>query len=118
MKNQSNQNIRDVFAKNVVKYRKSLDYSQEKLAEKAELSVQTIKNIECGRRWVSDSTLSILSKSLNISEFQLFLTEENLKTSSHKPERIFKNLLSLKKDIKDLLDEKFESAINSGDFTL
>jgi len=118
MKNQSEQNIRYIFAKNVMKYRKSLNYSQEKLAEKAELSVQTIKNIECGRRWISDSTLTMLSKSLNISEYQLFLPEKNLKIENHKSDRLFKNLLSLKKEIKTLLDEKFESALNSGDFSL
>ena len=116
MKVINNQKIRDILAQNVQIYRKSLHYSQEKLAEKTELSVQTIKNIECSRSWVSDTTIAVLSKSLNIPEYQLFIPEKLLKERKiRKPS--FKSLLSLKSEIKSLLDSKFEDAINTGDFS-
>ena len=116
MKVINNQKIRGILAENVQKYRKSLNYSQEKLAEKAELSVQTIKNIECGRSWVSDTTISVISKSLNIPEYQLFLPDRILKERKIKKPP-FKTLLSLKSEIKAFLDNKFEDAINTGDFS-
>jgi len=53
-----------VLAQNVKNYRTLLRYSQEKLAEKSGLSVQTIKDIEGNRRWVSDNTLTRLAKAL------------------------------------------------------
>ena len=108
--------IRLVFAENLKKHRENLCYSQEKLAEKAGLSVQTIKDIEGGRRWVSDKSLSKLAKALSIPVFQLFLTEKYEKDKKYNKSSI-KNLTSLKARIKTYMDEQFEDAVNSGDFS-
>lgn len=108
--------IRTVFAKNMKKYREILKYSQEKLAEKAGLSVQTIKDIEGGRRWVSDDSLSKLAKALNSHVFQLFLPEKYEKDKKYNKSAL-KSLTSLKTKIKTYMDEQFEEAVNSGDFS-
>jgi len=108
--------IRQVFAKNLKKHRGNLKYSQEKLAEKAGLSVQTIKDIEGGRRWVSDDSLSKLAKALSMLEFQLFLPEKYEKDKKYKKSTL-KNLTSLKIRIKAYMDEQFEKSIDSGDFS-
>jgi len=65
--------IRRVFAQNIKKRRENLGLSQEKLAESAGLSVQTINTIEGCRMWISDKTLAKLAKVLNIEVFQLFV---------------------------------------------
>jgi len=65
--------IRRIFAQNIKKRRESLGLSQEKLAESAGLSVQTINTIEGCRMWISDKTLARLAKVLNIEIFQLFV---------------------------------------------
>jgi len=65
--------IRRIFAQNIKKRREYLGLSQEKLAESAGLSVQTINTIEGCRMWVSDKTLSRLAKVLNVEIFQLFV---------------------------------------------
>jgi transcriptional regulator with XRE-family HTH domain len=107
--------IRMTLAKNVKSYRSALQYSQEKLAEKTGLSVQTIKDIEGCRRWVSDSSLEKLAKALNINEFKLLLPEKydadkkNWKLS-------LKTLSSLKEKLKAIMDDQFENALKSGDF--
>jgi len=111
---QKPETIRSVFAKNVKNYRNILSYSQEKLAERANLSVQTIKDIEVGRRWVSDNTLTLLAKALNISEFQLFLPEKHNK-GYRKP--ALKSLMTLKEKIRTVTDEQFEAALKTGDFS-
>ena len=108
--------IRMTFAKNVKDYRNALNYPQEKLAEEAGLSVQTIKDIEGCRRWVSDSTLSKLADALNVSEYQLLLPEKYLEDKMLKPAP-YKNLTSLKENIKIIIDEQFENAIKSGKFS-
>ena len=105
--------IRKVLSDNIKKYRRVLHYSQEKLAEKAGLSGQTLNNIEGCRRWVSSKTLSKLAKTLQISEYQLLLPEKDSKKTAHSP---LKALIALKKTIKNGIDAQFEEAIETGSF--
>ncbi|MDR0457193.1 MAG: helix-turn-helix transcriptional regulator [Treponema sp.] len=107
--------IRIVLAQNVKRYRTTIQYSQEKLAEKAGLSVQTIKDIEGCRRWVSDLTLTKLAKALNTAEFQLILPEKyktDFKPSIYSTEA----LITLKEKIESYMDDQFEKTIDSGNF--
>jgi len=108
----SNQeSIRKVLAQNVKNYRTMLRYSQEKLAEKSGLSVQTIKDIEGYRRWVSDSTLTSLAKALKIAEFQLLLPEKFNEEQKYAPTNL-KAFIKLKKTIKTFVDTQFENTLN------
>jgi transcriptional regulator with XRE-family HTH domain len=65
--------IRQILALNIKKRRESLGLSQEKLAESADLSVQTINTIEGCRMWISDKSITRLAKALNVEVFQLFV---------------------------------------------
>jgi len=116
MKRTINSAIRLIFSKNVKNYREILKYSQEKLAEKAGISVQTIKDIESCRRWVSDKTLTMLAKALNVPEFQLFLPDKYIKDKKYKKPAL-KSLMTLKSKVQLLMDEQFEVAVKSGDFS-
>jgi len=109
---QGSESIRVVFANNVKNYREILKYSQEKLAEKAGLSVQSIKDIEGCRRWVSDKTLTSLSKALNVSEAHLFLLDKSDKKNK---KASLKTLMALKQKLKKYMDDQFEDAIKTGD---
>ena len=109
---QNSEPIRVVFARNVKNYREIMRYSQEKLAEKAGLSVQSIKDIEGCMRWVSDNSLTKLSKALNISEFQLFVLE---KSDKNNKKSSLKALMDLKQRLKTYMDDQFENAIKTGD---
>jgi len=107
----SNQeSIRIVLAQNVKNYRTMLRYSQEKLAEKSGLSVQTIKDIEGNRRWVSDSTLTKLAKALKTAEFQLLLPEKYNTEQKYQPASL-KALVKLKKTLKTFMDAQFENTL-------
>ena len=64
---------KEFLAFNIKMLRKKSGFSQEKLAEAADLSAQTISDIEGCRTWVSDKTLEKLSKILNVDVFQLFI---------------------------------------------
>jgi len=103
--------IRKVLAQNVKNYRTMLRYSQEKLAEKSGLSVQTIKDIEGYRRWVSDSSLTKLAKALKTAEFQLLLPEKYNEDQKYAPANL-KALIKLKKTIKTFMDSQFENTLN------
>jgi transcriptional regulator with XRE-family HTH domain len=107
--------IRKTLAGNIKKYRKILGYSQEKLAEKAGLSAQTLNDIEGCRRWVSAASLTKLAKSLRIAEYQLLMPEggEPAETPHKSP---LQSLISLQGNIIHTINIQFDKAKDSGDF--
>ncbi|WP_461255339.1 helix-turn-helix domain-containing protein [Treponema sp. R80B11-R83G3] len=64
--------LRRTLSQNIKKQRKILGLTQEKLAEAANLSSQTINDIEGCRMWVSDKTILKLANVLHIDAYQLF----------------------------------------------
>jgi len=71
--NEKYEKIRQILAQNIKSRREKLGLSQEKLAEAASMSVQTINTIEGCRMWVSDKTVTRLAKALDMEIFQLFV---------------------------------------------
>jgi transcriptional regulator with XRE-family HTH domain len=106
--------IRKVLAGNIKKYRKNLGYSQEKLAEKADLSAQTLNDIEGCRRWVSAMTMTKLANALHIAEYQLLVPESGETASPKSP---LKSLVLLQDNIINSINIHFEKAKDTGDFT-
>ena len=83
-----------------------MGYTQEKLAEMANLSAQTISDIEGCRTWVSEKTLLKLAKVLKLDISQL-LAPQNKK---EKPDLLTKQKIDLlrqflKEDIDKRLDQ-------------
>lgn len=101
-------NLRHILSKNLKEHRKTLGLSQEKLAEMAGLSWQTINSIECHRTWVSDMSLESLADALKIEAFQLLLPMEN---STQKPISTDDALKKLVK-IKRAYDDSFNEIVN------
>jgi len=69
-------NISQIVGANVRSLRKQNNLSQLELAEKADLSLTFINNIENGKKWVSPETLSILCAVLNAYPFEFFVTSD------------------------------------------
>jgi len=65
--------LREILSSNIKKERKKLGLTQEKLAEYAELSAQTINDIEGCRMWVSDKTITKLARILHVEVYQLLI---------------------------------------------
>jgi transcriptional regulator with XRE-family HTH domain len=107
--------IRLILSGNIKKYRKILGYSQEKLAEKAGLSTQTLNDIEGCRRWVSALTITKLAKALHIAEYRLFMPE-NEGTDENPHKSSLKSLISLQNNIINTVNIQFENAKDTGDF--
>jgi transcriptional regulator with XRE-family HTH domain len=108
--------IRKVLAGNIKRYRKNLGYSQEKLAEKADLSAQTLNDIEGCRRWVSAMTMTKLAKALHVAEYQL-LVPESAETADPPPKSSMRSLISLQHNIINTINIQFDQAKDTGDFT-
>ena len=75
MENMDQDNLKFRLSTNIKKFRKEYKLSQFELAERAELSEQTINSIESRRLWPSDKTLLKICGVFDIDVYQLFLPE-------------------------------------------
>jgi transcriptional regulator with XRE-family HTH domain len=104
--------VKELLALNIKLLRKKWGFSQEKLAEAADLSTQSISDIEGCRTWVSDRTLEKLAKALNVAIFQLFMPPDedngdNAETFLYN--RLIKLRAAMKEDIDSRLDQFYLS---------
>jgi transcriptional regulator with XRE-family HTH domain len=97
--------LKIILAVNLKEQRKMLGLSQEKLAEMANLSWQTVNSIECHRTWVSDKTLESLADALKIESFQLLLPSENTLKKSINSNEAVKKLVKIKRSFDDSFNE-------------
>jgi len=124
--------IRSILSKNVKEQRKKLGLTLENLAELTGLAVQTINDIEGGRRWVSDNTITLLSKALRIESYQLLIADffsqkkvsvikttdtttiDDIETSSisRKKDTPTQHLIGLKEKILKNVDTQIETQFN------
>jgi transcriptional regulator with XRE-family HTH domain len=108
--------LRRQLSLNIKSRRRLLGISQEKLAEAADLSAQTVNDIEGCRMWVSDKTIVKLAKALQVEAYQLFLPiieEKNLEEtpeSVHSPAEI---LLMLQHNIKKQIDKQIDEVLRT-----
>jgi transcriptional regulator with XRE-family HTH domain len=85
--------------------RKKRWLSQEKLAEAAELSAQTISDIEGCRTWVSDKTLERLAGVLKVAIYELFMPL-NMGYIDKSEVLLYNQLQELRSTINSDIDEK------------
>jgi transcriptional regulator with XRE-family HTH domain len=64
-----------ILSSNLKKYREKSGLSQEKLAEKAEISTMMVKDIEACRTWISDKTLESLAAALQTDIYRLLMPD-------------------------------------------
>jgi len=70
--------LRGIFSANIKRHRQSRNLSQADLAEKLDISVNFLCNIENGNRWISPQTLVKFATALNIEPYELFKPAEAL----------------------------------------
>jgi transcriptional regulator with XRE-family HTH domain len=101
---------------NIKHRRKILDISQEKLAKTAEISAQTVNDIEGCRIWVSDKTMAKLAQALQVEAYQLLLPAleggNRRETGVPAPSSV-EILLTLQQEIKNEIDLQFYRVLKS-----
>ncbi|MDR2734176.1 MAG: helix-turn-helix domain-containing protein [Spirochaetota bacterium] len=70
--------LRGIFSANIRRHRYSRKLSQAALAEKLDISVNFLCNLENGNRWISPQTLVKFASILNIEPYELFKPAEAL----------------------------------------
>jgi transcriptional regulator with XRE-family HTH domain len=90
------QEIKNLLGKNIKYFRFHKQISQSELAEKADISVTFLSNIERGKMFPKVETLSRITKSLDVEVFELFRADlafkENREMISRLSEDITKNV--------------------------
>jgi transcriptional regulator with XRE-family HTH domain len=103
--------LRKILSSNIKDQRAILGITQEKLAEKADISANMINDIEGCRTWVSDKTLIRLADALETEIFRLLLPNSMSKTdvSALLALEIARELQNIKKNF----EIQFENALKS-----
>jgi transcriptional regulator with XRE-family HTH domain len=65
------QDLRQILSLNIKRYRNYRKLSQEKLAEKIDISTPFLSDLENGKKWVSPRTLVKLADAFNIEAYEL-----------------------------------------------
>jgi transcriptional regulator with XRE-family HTH domain len=90
------QAIKDILARNLKYFRTQRQLSQAQLAEKANISVTFLSNIERGKMFPKVETLSRLTESLNVEVQELFqpdlVSEDHKKMMNRLTEDMTKNV--------------------------
>jgi transcriptional regulator with XRE-family HTH domain len=92
---------------NIKSIRKSKGLSQEKLADKANISRQLMNDIEGKRRWLSKATLIKLCNALEIDAFELFIPNSSESSEMNETYNIIteKVISEIRKAINETLDK-------------
>ena len=70
--------LRYVLSINLRKYRHYRKYSQAELAEKLDISIPFLSDIENGKKWVSPRTLAKMANIFNIEAYELLKPEKSI----------------------------------------
>jgi transcriptional regulator with XRE-family HTH domain len=97
-----------LLASNIKSFRKKWGLSQERLAEAADLSAQTISDIEGCRTWVSDKTLERLAQVLKVAIFELFMPSLEGGLSEDNTRIMYSQLQDLRSHINGEIDKKLD----------
>jgi len=69
-------NIKNLYAKNLKRFRNNVHLSQSDLAEKVNLSTNMISDIENEKKFVSDDTIAKFANFFKVEPYRFFLPEE------------------------------------------
>jgi transcriptional regulator with XRE-family HTH domain len=70
--------LRRILSVNIKKYRAYRKLSQEKLAEKLNISIPFLSDIENGKKWVSPRTLAKMADVFMVQAYELLRPEQEL----------------------------------------
>ena len=93
------QELNAIFGKNIRKYRKSRKWSQELLAEKVDLSINTISETETGKKFIRAETLIGFATIFEVEVYELLKPEGVL------PDKPVNILAEFSEEVRQKVDE-------------
>jgi transcriptional regulator with XRE-family HTH domain len=97
--------LRQILSKNIKLLRKQRSLSQIELAEKADISIPFLSNIERGNKWPHPDTLTKLAEALGVEVYALFIIDYSPKEEL---ERLRQEIIQdIKNNYNDRLEKSF-----------
>ncbi len=105
--------VRNIVSQNIRRIRKEQNMTQAQLAEYTDLSNTYIANIECGKTWISDTTLEKIAAALN-TEFYLFFVPVDVerKEATDKMPSVWLLLRKYEEIVRKNVDNTFRQLYN------
>ena len=105
--------IREIFAQNLKINRRKCGFSQEKLAEKADVSTHYIAILEIARSFPTSEVLERIARALGIEIYELFLVPHapNVEFAQFRQE-ISGDMKQLCEEVKQTVTEAIEKALS------
>jgi len=100
----SGQEIKTALGTNIKNLRSHRQYSQAELAERADISITFLSNIERGVKFPKPAILSQLSQALEVEVFELFKTD-------HIPKAVPKTIPYNNKKLVTILSKKMNQKV-------
>jgi transcriptional regulator with XRE-family HTH domain len=97
--------IREILAANIKENRRKKGLTQEKLAEKADMSIHYLAILELARKFPSGEMLERLAEALEVEPHELFAVSPSPRSELEQLRQEIKN------DIENALGEKLEHSI-------
>jgi transcriptional regulator with XRE-family HTH domain len=94
--------LRTLLSKQIKLFRNFRGWSQAELAEKADISITFLSDIERGNKWPHPDTLTGLARALDMEVYRLFMPEEPA------PDEVKDALTHLVNDISATLNQSLE----------
>ncbi|MDR1250044.1 MAG: helix-turn-helix domain-containing protein [Treponema sp.] len=105
--------IREIFARNLKINRRRCGLSQEKLAEKADVSTHYIAILEIARSFPTSAVLERIAGALDIEIYELFLVPHAPNTElTQFREEIRGDMKQLCDEVKQTVDEAIQKALS------
>ena len=100
------QELRAILGKGIRFYRQQRQLSQAALAEKADISVTFLSNIERGIKYPTSDTLSAIANALNVEVYELFRHDH----SPAKNRRLFERFkIDISKNVMETLQSVYRA---------
>jgi transcriptional regulator with XRE-family HTH domain len=107
--------LRTILSQNIRNARESLRITQAKLAEYTGLSLFSVIDIERCRTWVSDKTLTNITRALNMEAYQLLVPLEPAAAGENREKNMTEHAAALihakKLELRKIMDESMEELL-------
>jgi len=104
--------IRDVLADNLKKNRQKMGFTQEQLAEKADVSSHYVAMVETCKTFPKPEMLERLAKTLGIEPHQLFTVENDPNDLNESNERLYKKIVNEMRHVVVDIKQVVKEAVN------
>ena len=103
MTKMTERDLRTILSKNIKKFRGFRKLSQAEFAEKIDISIPFLSDIENGKKWVSPVTLAKMADALNIDAYELLRPEKIIPDNT---DTLIENYTA---EISDLIEESLDN---------